>query len=144
MKDLITKWLSLSSYIHSLLRIVASFMFMTIGLMKLVAFPVSLFPNGGTVHIFSELGLAGILEAFGGFMLLIGLYTRPVAFILAGEMAVAYFQSHSPQGFWPMLNGGQPAILYCFIWLYLSSAGAGALSIDEWRKKKISSKFFSN
>ena len=139
MKNIIDRWLSWSPYIHSLLRIVAAFMFMTIGSMKLFAFPVSLFPHGGTAQLFSQLGLAGILETFGGFMILIGLYTRPAAFILSGEMAVAYFQAHSPQGFWPMLNGGQPAVLYCFIWLYLSAAGAGAWSIDEWKKKKSSS-----
>ncbi len=78
----------------------------------------------------------GVLDEFvGGALLLIGYCVRPVAFILSGEMAVAYFLVNFAQGFWPMLNGGQPAILYCFIFLYLSSAGAGAWSIDGWRKK---------
>jgi len=135
MTNLITRWKSLGPYLQSLLRIVAAFIFTSIGTMKLFAFPVAMFPNGGTAKLFSELGLAGTLETFGGALLLLGLFTRPVAFILAGEMAVAYFQAHFPHGFWPALNGGQPAVLYCFIWLYFSATGAGAWSIDaigEW------------
>jgi putative oxidoreductase len=136
MKNLIAKWQSLSPYIQGLLRIFAAFMFTTAGTMKLFAFPVGIPPNNGTVELFSQMGLAGILETFGGLLLLVGLYTRPVAFILAGEMAVAYFQAHFPQNFLPIINGGQPAILYCFIWLYLSAAGAGALSVDSLLKKR--------
>ncbi len=136
MKDLILKWQSLSPYIQSLLRIFAAFMFMSAGTMKLFAFPMGVPPNGGTVPLISQIGLAGILETFGGLMLLLGLYTRPVAFILAGEMAVAYFQVHFPINFWPIINNGQPAILYCFIWLYFSAAGARYLSIDNLIKKR--------
>jgi len=81
------------------------------------------------------MGLAGVLEVFGGALLLIGLFSRPVAFILSGEMAVAYFQAHYPRGFWPVLNGGEPAILFCFVFLYLAAAGAGPWSIDAlWRR----------
>jgi putative oxidoreductase len=87
------------------------------------------------VPYFSELGLAGALELLGGILLLLGLYTRPVAFILSGEMAVAYFQAHFSKGFWPMANGGLPAVLYCFLWLYFSAAGAGAWSLDSRRGK---------
>ena len=135
MKNLTDKWISWSPYLQSLLRIVAACMFMMAGSMKLFAFPIGIPPNGKTVELISEIGLAGVLEFFGGALILIGLYTRPVAFILAGEMAVAYFQAHFPQGFWPIVNGGQTAILYCFIWLYFSAAGPGTLSIDAWRKK---------
>ena len=77
--------------------------------------------------------MAGILELFGGGLVLIGLFTRPIAFLLAGEMAVAYFQVHFPKGFWPLANGGASAILYCFIWLYISAAGAGPWSVDAKR-----------
>jgi putative oxidoreductase len=72
-----------------------------------------------------------MLEFVGGALLLVGLFSRPVAFILSGEMAVAYFQFHFPQGFWPAVNQGQPAVLYCFIWLYISAAGPGPWSVDE-------------
>jgi putative oxidoreductase len=129
------RWSSYAPRLHSLLRIVAAIMFIFVGTMKLFAFPAGLPPDGGTAKLFSEIGLAGILEVFGGLLLLIGLYTRPVAFILSGEMAVAYFQAHAPGGVWPMLNGGVNAILYCFLWLYFSAAGAGPWSIDAKRKK---------
>lgn len=131
-----TKWTSWAPYIQSLVRIVAAIIFMSAGTMKLFAFPIGMPPNGGTAQLFSEVGLAGILETFGGALLLIGLFTRPVAFLLSGEMAVAYFQFHAPQGFWPIVNGGEPAILFCFLWLYFSAAGAGAWSIDHYLKKR--------
>lgn len=134
-QPLVTKWSALAPRLQSVLRIVASVMFMTAGTMKLFAFPVGVPPNGGTVPLVSEAGLAGILEVFGGSLLLIGLFTRPVAFLLAGEMAVAYFQFHFPNSFWPIMNGGQPAVLYCFIWLYFSAAGAGAWGVDAKRGK---------
>ncbi len=130
------KWSTWAPRLQSVLRIVAAFMFMSAGTMKLFAFPVGMPPNGGTVPWISLLGLAGILEVFGGGLLLLGLFTRPVAFLLAGEMAVAYFMGHAPQGFWPILNNGQPAVLYCFIWLYFSAAGAGPWSLDAKRITK--------
>jgi len=77
------------------------------------------------------MGFAGVLEFFGGLLILVGLATRPVAFILSGEMAFAYFMAHAPTAFWPMLNGGSDAILFCFIFLYLSAAGAGPWSVDR-------------
>jgi putative oxidoreductase len=104
--------------------------------MKLFAFPVGLPPDGGTVKLLSQLGLAGVLETAGGALLLLGLFARPVAFVLAGEMAVAYFQVHLPRSFWPVVNGGVEAALYCFLWLYLSAAGPGPLSLDEWRRRR--------
>jgi putative oxidoreductase len=90
-------------------------------------------PGGGHVPYLSQIGIGGALEAVGGLLLLIGLFTRPVAFVLAGEMAVAYFQFHFPKGFWPIANGGVSAALYCFVWLYFSAAGAGPWSVDARR-----------
>jgi putative oxidoreductase len=110
-------------------------MFMMAGTMKLFAFPAGIPPHGGTVPLISQIGLAGILETFGGTLLLLGLFTRPVAFLLAGEMAMAYFQVHFHQGFWPTMNGGVPAVLYCFLWLFFSAAGAGPWSLDAKRGK---------
>jgi len=130
------KWAALAPRVQSVLRIVAAVMFMSVGAIKLFAFPVGIPPAGNAVPLVSLLGLAGVLEVFGGGLLLLGLFTRPIAFLLAGEMAVAYFMGHFPSGFWPALNGGQPAILYCFIWLYFSAAGAGPWSVDAKRKKE--------
>jgi putative oxidoreductase len=131
--DLNAKWSSLGPRFQSLLRIVASAIFLLTGTMKLFAFPAGIPPAGGTVNLMSQMGLGGILEVFGGTLLLLGWFTRPVAFILAGEMAVAYFQFHFPQGFWPVMNGGVPAVLYCFVWLFFSAAGAGPWSLDAKR-----------
>ena len=132
---LVATWSNRAPQIRSLLRIVAAAMFMTFGSMKLFAFPVGVPPSGGTVPLFSQVGLGGVLEVFGGALLLVGLFTRPVAFILAGEMAVAYFQFHAPKSFWPTVNGGIPAVIYCFLWLYVSAAGAGPWSLDAKRGK---------
>jgi len=113
----------------SVLRIVAALVFITFGTMKLFNHPP--LPTGmPPIPLMSKLGLAGTLELIGGSLMLIGLFTRPVAFILCGEMAVAYFQGHFPNSFWPTTNMGTPAILYCFIYLYLVFAGAGAWSVD--------------
>jgi len=86
--------------------------------------------EGGTVVLLSQSGLAASFGTFGGLLLLVGLFTPPVAFILAGEMAVAYFQFHAPAGFWPLVNKGELAALYCFLWLYFSAAGPGPWSLD--------------
>jgi len=133
--EIASKWSSSGPRLQSVLRIVAAFMFILAGSVKLFAFPAGIPPNGGTVPLLSEAGVAGVLEVFGGALLLVGLFTRPVAFLLSGEMAVAYFQFHFPQNAWPVLNNGVPAILYCFIWLYFSAAGAGAWSLDAMRRK---------
>jgi putative oxidoreductase len=132
---LVARWSACAPYLQSVLRMVAAFMFMLAGTMKLFAFPIGMPPNGGTAHLMSQIGLAGFLEVFGGALLLIGLFTRPVAFLLSGEMAVAYFQAHFPTSFWPVVNGGVSAALYCFIWLYFSAAGAGPWSLDARRSK---------
>lgn len=129
------KWSAWAPALLSLLRIVAAFMFILAGTMKLFAFPAGMPPDGGTAELMSQIGIAGILETFGGALMLIGLFTRPVAFILAGEMAVAYFQGHYAQSFWPTMNGGVAAALYCFVWLYFSAAGAGPWSVDAMRGK---------
>ena len=134
--NLIVKWKNWAPQLLSVLRIVAAFMFILAGTTKLFAFPAGVPPNGGTVELFSQMGIGGILEAFGGALLLLGLFTRPVAFLLAGEMAVAYFQFHAPQGFWPIMNGGAEAVLYCFVWLYFSAAGAGPWSLDAKLEKR--------
>ncbi len=136
MKRLSDAWSTHAQELLSVVRIVAALMFMQAGTMKLFAFPAGIPPAGGTVPLFSEAGLAGILEAFGGFLLLLGLFTRPAAFILSGEMAVAYFQVHFPRSPWTAINGGGLAVLFCFLWLYLSAAGPGPWSLDERRKRK--------
>jgi putative oxidoreductase len=127
------KWPTRAPYLLSVLRIVAAFLFMQFGTAKLFAFPAAIMPGGGTASIASLPGIAGTIEVFGGLFVLVGLFTRPVAFILSGEMAIAYFLGHAPQGFWPVLNQGHPAVLFCFVWLYLSAAGAGPWSLDaKW------------
>jgi putative oxidoreductase len=127
------KW---SSQLLSIFRIIAAFLFMQHGAQKLLGFPV---PPQGEVAPFSLIGLAGVLELVGGLLLLLGLFTRPVAFVLAGQMAVAYFMAHAPRGFWPLLNGGELAVLYCFAFLYLAAAGGGVWSIDQvWRARGTS------
>jgi putative oxidoreductase len=133
---LVSYWRSLQPRLLSVLRIVAGFLFMQHGTTKLFAFPASLVPGGGTAPLSSLLGIAGVLETFGGALVLLGLFTRPVAFLLSGEMAVAYFHAHAPQGFWPVLNHGQASALYSFLFLFLSAAGAGPWSIDALRRPR--------
>jgi putative oxidoreductase len=132
---LTVRWRAAAPKLQSILRIMAAFVYMQVGSAKLFAFPGPMAPGGTAVKLVSWLGLAGVLETFGGALMLLGLYTRPVAFLLAGEMAVAYFWRHAPRSFWVMLNAGQPAVLYCFIWLYLSAAGGGPWSLDALRDR---------
>ena len=129
------KWVTWAPQMQAMLRIVAAFMFILSGTMKIFAFPDGVPPDGGTVPLMSQMGIGGLLEVVGGGLMLLGWFTRPVAFVLSGEMAVAYFQFHFPQDFWPTANGGIPAVLYCFVWLYFSAAGAGAWSLDARRRK---------
>ena len=120
-------------YALGVLRIVAALIFFEHGTQKLFGFPMR--PGGGAgPAIFSLYGLAGILEVVGGALLALGLFTRPVAFILSGQMAVAYWMSHAPRSAYPLLNGGDAAVLYCFIFLYLVFAGGGAFALDNRRK----------
>ncbi|HEX6002989.1 MAG TPA: DoxX family protein [Burkholderiales bacterium] len=113
----------------SVLRIVSAFLFMSHGTQKLLAFPAA---RVAPTDPLSPSGIAGILELFGGALLLIGLFTRPVAFVLSGLMAFAYFIAHAPQGFWPLLNRGELAALYCYVFLYFAVAGGGSWSVDRW------------
>lgn len=114
----------------SLLRIVAGLTFLEHGTAKLLAFPPP--PNPGPA-LASLLGVQGGIELVGGILIVLGLFTRPVAFILAGDMAVAYFMAHAPRNFFPVLNGGDAAILYCFIFLQIFVAGGGEWSLDAMR-----------
>ena len=132
-KGLSSPWIA--GLLHSVLRMVASALFMQAGAVKLLAFPIGVPPHGGTVPMFSEAWFAAILEVFGGGLLLVGCFTRSVAFLLSGEMAVAYFQFHFPRALWPIANGGVDAILYCFLWLYFAASGPGPVSVDAWRGK---------
>jgi putative oxidoreductase len=123
-----------SGYLLSVLRIVAAFLFIAHGTQKLFAWPID--EPRDAAQLLSLMGLAGVLETFGGTLLLLGWLTRPVAFLLAGEMAVAYFMSHLPRGFWPILNRGELPVLYCFLFLYLAAIGGGPWSIDAARSRR--------
>ena len=119
----------LSPYFLALLRIIAGLAFAQHGAQKLFGQL-----GGQAVELASQRGLAGIIEFVGGIMIAIGLFTSPVAFIASGEMAWAYFQQHAKGGFFPIQNGGELAVLYCFIFLYLAAVGSGKLSVDAIRK----------
>jgi putative oxidoreductase len=132
--DALSLWASQAPQVLSLLRMAAAFMFILHGTAKLDGFPAVIGHHGATARLWSEAWFAGVLETFGGGLVFIGLFTRPVAFLLAGEMAIAYVQVHLPRSVWPTLNGGVPAALYCFVWLYFSAAGAGPWSVDARRR----------
>ncbi len=117
----------------SLLRIVTGFLFIQHGGQKVLGFPA---PQHAPFELFSIMGLAGALELVGGFLIVVGLFTRPVSFVLSGLMAFAYFMAHAGQGFWTLLNGGELAALYCFVFLFLSVAGGGEWSVDRMRVSK--------
>ncbi|NGM46882.1 DoxX family protein [Rhodobacter sp. SGA-6-6] len=117
--------------IRSVLRILAAATFLTHGSMKLFGWPVPMeFPLNTLMTV------AGVLEVAGGLLLVIGLFSRPVAFVLSGMMAVAYFMAHAPGGFFPVLNGGEPAMLFCFVFLYIAAAGPGPWSLDAVMARK--------
>ncbi len=121
----------LQGALHSLLRVVTGALFMQHGVQKLFGLLVNPDrPWNGAPDAFSQMWFAGVLEVVGGALIVTGLFTRPVAFLLAGEMAVAYFQAHAPRAFWPILNGGENVVLFCFVFLYLFAAGAGPYSVD--------------
>lgn len=120
-----------SDLTHGLLRIMVGFLFWTHGAPKLMGWLGGFGPDGGRAPFASEFGVAGVLEFFGGILIALGLFTRPVAFIVSGEMAVTYFWKHVPRGFWPWENGGELAALYAFIFLFFAAAGGGALSLDR-------------
>lgn len=120
----------MSPYVYALLRIVAGLAFAQHGAQKLFG----ALGARQAAELMSQAGLAGIIEFVGGLMIAIGLFTSPVAFLASGQMAVAYFTRHAPRGFWPIQNGGELAVLYCFIFLYFVTVGSGKLSIDSIRK----------
>ena len=117
------------------LRIATALIFMLHGSQKLLGFPAP--PQGGLPPLLSLFGIGGVLELFGGFLILIGAFTRPIAFVLAGEMAVAYWMFHAPRSLYPLLNGGDASILYCFVFLLLVFTGPGAFSVDELSHRRV-------
>jgi putative oxidoreductase len=125
-----TSW---QGHTHAALRIMTGLLFLAHGTSKFFAFPLTEYFKDG-VPLLSLMGLAGALEIIGGILIIIGFKTRAVAFVLAGQMAVAYFLAHAPQSFYPLLNGGEAAIMFCFVFLWLATAGAGPLSLDASRK----------
>jgi putative oxidoreductase len=118
---------------RSVLRIIAGLMIIQHGMAKLLGWPVV--AAFAQLKLFSLLGLAGVIELVGGALLIVGLFTQPAAFIISGEMAVAYFMVHAPRSFFPLINGGSLAIIFCFAFLYLSTAGGGPWSVDAAMKK---------
>jgi putative oxidoreductase len=127
---LATEW---APHLLSVLRIIAALIFLEHGTQKLFGFPP---PIGGTgPAALSLLWFAAVIETVGGVLLLLGLFTRPMAFLLAGEMAFAYFIGHAPRSLFPALNGGDAAILYCFVFLYMAAAGGGVWSLDHARMR---------
>lgn len=124
----------------ALLRIFAAGVMMQHGVQKLFGLLGGVNGHGATVPIVSQFGLAGILETFVALLVLVGLFTRPAALILAGEMAVAFFQAHFPRAFWPVQNGGETPVLLCFIFLFFAAFGAGSLSLDALLARNVATK----
>ena len=120
-----------SSYLYAVMRLVVGFLFACHGAQKLFGVLGGLGGTGAAAPLFSLMGLAGIIEFFGGLLIMVGWLTGYVAFIASGQMAAAYFMAHYPQSFWPVLNGGEPAVLFCFIFLYMASQGSGIWSMDH-------------
>ena len=124
---------SWSGPLHAVLRIMTGLLLLEHGTSKYFNFPPTEYFADG-VEVFSLMGLAGALETIGGLLIIFGLFTRLTAFVLAGFLAAAYFMGHAPQNFFPLINGGDAAILFCFIFLYFSAAGSGPWSLDSIRK----------
>jgi len=120
---------------YFLLRVVAGFLFIQAGGLILFGWFGGM-PGGMKPPLMSQTGIGGILEFFGGILILLGLFTRPVAFILSGMMAVAYWQFHLPNGHWPVQNQGMPAVLFCFIFLYMAAKGGGSWSLDAMIRRR--------
>lgn len=130
MNGFFSRFSALQSHFLSILRIMSALLFMAHGTQKLLGFPAR---SGPAPDLLSLGGVAGMLEVFGGALLVIGLFTRPVAFVLSGLMAFAYFIAHAPRDFFPVLNGGDAAVLYCFVFLYFVASGPGVWSVDAMR-----------
>lgn len=127
---MLESWGRYESYARALLRIAAGFMFSLHGCQKLLGAFGGMPPGGATAAMGTLPWFAGVLELGGGTLMIVGLLTRPVAFLISGQMAYAYFTVHYPQGFWPILNRGELAALYSFVWLYFAAAGPGAWALD--------------
>jgi putative oxidoreductase len=125
-----------AGYALSALRVVAGLLFALHGFQKVFGLFGGIGGHGATPPMWSEFWVAGLLETVGGVAIMLGVFTRPVAFLLCGEMAVAYFRAHFPHAFWPILNGGELAVLYCFIFLYLFAAGPGPISLDRVLRRR--------
>lgn len=123
-----------SPRILSVLRIMSALLLLQHGTAKLLGFPIH--PQMNNTAMWSLSWSAGVLELIGGALLVLGLFTRPVAFVLSGMTAFAYFIAHAPRGFYPLLNGGELAALYCFVFLYIACAGGGSWSLDALMKRK--------
>ncbi len=121
------------SILLSALRIISGLLMMQHGGQKVLGFPA---PSKGAFELMSKMGAVGMIELVGGFLLAIGLFTRPTAFLLSGLMAFAYFIAHGLTDFWPMINGGELAVLYCFVYLYLAAAGGGYVGVDAMLARK--------
>jgi putative oxidoreductase len=130
MNELLATW---TPRALSVLRIIMGLMIIQHGMSKIIGFPAV--AATANVQVLSLIGAAGLIELIGGALLILGLLTRPVAFIISGEMAFAYFMAHGPKSFYPLLNGGTLAIMFCFTCLYLSTAGAGPWSVDAAMKR---------
>lgn len=117
---------------HAVLRIGAGLLFFHHGAPKLFGWFGGMGPDGGPAELFSQMGLAGVLEVFGGLLIVLGFLTRPVAIVLALEMLIAYFQAHVPRGLVPYSNGGELALLYLCVWIFLAGNGPGPASVDRW------------
>ena len=119
----------LTPYLLSVLRLVAAFVYVAHGTQKMFGVPGH--PYHAPVFAATMMGAAGVIETIGGILMVTGLFTRPVAFVLSGQMAVAYFTQHAPRGFWPIVNGGEPAVIYCFVFLFIAAKGAGKLAVQR-------------
>ncbi len=128
-----------AEFAYSLLRAVAGLLFFHHGAQKLLGWFGGVPPeHGGPPPLLSQMGVGGVLELAGGLLVLVGLFTRPVAFLLSGLMAVAYWQFHAPLGAWPIVNQGEPAVLYSFLFLFIAAQGGGWLSVDALRERSRS------
>ncbi len=117
--------------VFALLRVAAGVLYACHGAQKLFGWLGGFGPQGGVAPLASLMGLAGVIEFSGGALIALGLFTRPIAFLCSGQMAAAYFMAHAPRGFWPIQNGGELAVLYCFLFLFVAARGAGAWSLDS-------------
>jgi putative oxidoreductase len=120
---------------YFLLRVVAGLLFFQAGCLIVLGWFGGM-PDGAKFSLMSQTGIGGLLELVGGLAIMLGLFTRPVAFILSGEMAVAYWQFHAPSGLWPIVNHGEPAVLFCLLFLYMAAKGGGDWSLDALVRKK--------